>query len=164
MREMPDRESLRLRVSANLLPEWYRIVHHPREALDWRDRDDFPYLQSCLVDPTIDLRDIALPPIAFGGTGDAVVILTTPQFLWFLPHIVLAMLENEGDGEFCYAFADAIIHKLGKNESNWGSIRGQLSDELIACLRSAADYACQFGWSDERRIRRRTEQCREIIG
>jgi hypothetical protein len=131
--------------------EWYTFVPRPRTGLNlkWRDDEEFPHLQECLVGPN-NMPDCFLPSQAFGGVGEAIPILSNEQVLFFLPYMLQALASPEYSEESVYyeAVVDAFL-RIGEDDSLWPTVKSHLDKSKLSCITQILTAACKMCWTEE---------------
>lgn len=144
-----------------VLSEWSRIVPAPpRRHVNELLYEEFPELAEHLR--AASLSEISeLPVMAFGAIGDAILWLTSEEFLWLLP-ILLDFGRRSDEPVYARSVVDRLRETVPRVDA-WPAIRDRLSAGVIQSMCLMSEKCCYLGWDDERRRRKRVESCASIF-
>lgn len=140
--------------------DWSDTFEKPSDPPNLQLREEYSKLfglvESCCFGEIAESECVSV------SNYESLIWLTTNQFVWLFPIYLITAVSHPDDWE-C---SQLVINKLRErfpSSKKWNTKNRLLQEETRRYLFRVSEKCCHAGWSDETRVRKRTETCWRIL-
>ncbi len=144
----------------HLLKEWDQVVRPVVRGVIAHNWPEYEALNHKLRTATLQEID-RLPTDTFGAIGDAIPALEPEACLWLIP-VLLRFGSASHEPVYARSAVEGICRRACRL-SAWPAAKGDISTGIRQHLYGLAIQCCELGWTDTRRIIKRSEECKAAL-